>query len=374
MALPGSPGIRVEGGAVRCSGSWTVDRIGRMERSLRALAWPVGVAVVVDASAVVALDTAGAWLLRRTALGLERSGRTVTLRLRPEHEALLEVTEVATSSDIAGRLPRPRERALVLSAVGRRAWDTARELGGLVGFFGEMGVAVARARSGPLRVRWRQALQHVQTAGFEALPTAALLSFFVGVVIAYQGSRLFLPFGSGILVVDLVGLAMLRELSPLLTALIVAGRSGSAYAAQIGAMKMTGEIDSLRAVGISPIEVLVLPRIAALAVVLPLLTVSADVLGMAGAMLVAKSELGMVSGDLLGRVARAIRASDYLLGVGKAPVFAVIVAAVGCYQGFQAAEDVDSVGRRTTAAVVQSMFLVVVADVFIAVLSRLFGI
>jgi phospholipid/cholesterol/gamma-HCH transport system permease protein len=137
---------------------------------------------------------------------------------------------------------------------------------------------------------------------------------------------------------------------------------------------MTGEIDSLRAVGLSPIEVLVLPRIAALLVVLPLLTVAADVLGVAGAIVVAKAELATDSGELLGRVAREVHASDYLLGVGKAPVFAVIVAAVGCYQGLQAADDADSVGRRTTVAVVQSMFLVVVADAFVLVLSRLFGI
>jgi phospholipid/cholesterol/gamma-HCH transport system permease protein len=370
MALPGAR-IRVEGGAIRCSGPWTVERIGRLERLPRGLAWRVGVAVVVDASAVVAMDVAGAWLLHRTARGLERSGRTVTLRLRPEHEALLRIV---TSSGVVAGPPRARDRPRVLSAVGRRAWISARELGGLVSFFGEMGVTAARARTGPLRVRWQQVLQHVQTAGFEALPTTALLSFFIGVVIAYQGSALFRPFGAGILVADLVGLAMLRELSPLLTAIIVAGRSGSAYAAQIGAMKMTGEIDSLRAVGVSPIEVLVLPRVAALVVVLPLLTVSADVLSVAGAMVVAKSELAMDSGELLGRIARVIRASDYLLGVGKAPVFAVIVAVVGCYQGFQAADDADSVGRRTTVAVVQSMFFVVVADAFVLVLSRLFGI
>jgi phospholipid/cholesterol/gamma-HCH transport system permease protein len=371
MMAPPGPRIRVEGGAVRCSGSWTVDRIGRVERLPRGLAWRKGVAVVLDASAVVAMDMAGAWLLHRTARGLEHSGRTVTLRLRPEHEALLRIV---TSSGVVAGPPRARDRPRFLSTFGRRAWNFARELGGLVTFFGEISVTAARARTGPLRVRWRQALQHVQTAGFEALPTAALLSFFIGVVIAYQGSALSRPFGAGILVADLVGLAMLRELSPLLTAIIVAGRSGSAYAAQIGAMKMTGEIDSLRAVGVSPIEVLVLPRMAALVVVLPLLTVAADVLGVAGAMVVARAELAMGSGEFLGRIARVIRPSDYLLGVGKAPVFAVIIAAVGCYQGLQVADNADSVGRRTTVAVVQSMFFVVVADGFVLVVSRLFGI
>jgi phospholipid/cholesterol/gamma-HCH transport system permease protein len=371
MAPPGSPGIRVEDGAVRCSGSWTVDRIGRVERALRGFAWPMGVAVVVDASAVGSMDTAGAWLLKRTARGLERSGRTVTLRLRREHEALLEIV---SSSGVVTGPPRARDRPRFLSTFGRRAWSSARELGGLVTFFGEITVTVARARNGPLRVRWRQVLQHVQTAGLDALPTTALLSSFIGVVLAYQGSALFRPVGTGILVADLVGLAMLRELAPLVTAIIVAGRSGSAYAAEIGAMKMTGEIDSLRAVGLSPIEVLVLPRIAALLVVLPLLTVAADVLGVAGAMVVARAELAMGSGEFLGRVAREIHASDYALGVGKAPVFAVIIAAVGCYQGLQVADDANSVGRRTTVAVVQSMFLVVVADGFVLVVSRLFGI
>ncbi|WP_248353219.1 MlaE family ABC transporter permease [Anaeromyxobacter oryzae] len=342
-----------------------------MERALRGLAWPEGVAVAVDATAVGAMDTAGAWLLARTARGLERSGHTVTLRLRPEHEALLEIV---TSSGAVGGPPRGRERARFLPTLGRRAWDSGRELGGLVAFFGEMGVTAARARAGPFRVRWRQMLQHVQAAGFEALPTAALLSFFIGVVIAFQASVLLRPFGAGILVADLVGLAMMRELSPLVMAIIVAGRSGSAYAAQIGAMKMTGEIDSLRAVGLSPIEVLVLPRIAALLLVLPLLTVVADVLGLAGAMVVARTELAMGAGEFLGRVAREIRASNYLLGVGKAPVFAVIVAAVGCYQGLQVTDDAGSVGRRTTGAVVQSMFLVVVADAFVLVVARQLGI
>jgi phospholipid/cholesterol/gamma-HCH transport system permease protein len=243
-----------------------------------------------------------------------------------------------------------------------------------VSFIGETAVTARRALTGAPKVRWRQVLQNVQTAGFEALPTAALLSFAIGVVIAHQGSSLFRPFGAGILIADLVGLAMLRELSPLIIAIIAAARSGSAYAAQIGAMKITGEIDSLRAAGASPIEVLVLPRIAALAIALPLLTVSADVLGVAGGMVVARSELAIDRGEFLGRIARSIRPSDYLVGLIKAPLFGCIVAAVGCYQGLRAGDDAESVGRRTTVAVVQSMFLVIVADALFGVLSRTFGI
>jgi phospholipid/cholesterol/gamma-HCH transport system permease protein len=370
MALPGSPGIRVEGGAVRCRGSWTVDRIGHVERSLSGLTWPANVEVVVDASGVDTMDTAGAWLLHRTARALERSGRTVTLRLRPEHQALLGIV---ISSGGVRALPPARPRGVV-ETLGRKAWSSAGELGRLVGFVGETAVTARRALTGPLRVRWREVLQNVETAGFEALPTAVLLSFSIGVVIAHQGSSLFQPFGAGILVADLVGLATLRELSPLLTAIIVAARSGSSYAAQIGAMKITGEIDSLRGVGASPIEVLVLPRIAALAIALPLITVSADVLGVAGGMVVARFELAIDHGEFLGRIARSIHPSDYFVGLVKTPVFGAVVAAVGCYQGLHAEDNAESVGRRTTAAVVKSIFLVIAADAFVDVLARGFGI
>ncbi|HET9595449.1 MAG TPA: ABC transporter permease [Anaeromyxobacteraceae bacterium] len=232
MAPPGSPRIGVEGGAVRCSGSWTVDRIGRVERALSDLTLPTGVEVVVDASGVDAMDTAGAWLLHRIARALERSGRTVTLRLRPAHQGLLGIV---TSSEVVPAAPAASGGVGVLEAVGRKAWTSAGEVHDLLGFVGETAVTAMRALAGPLRVRGLQVLQNVQSAGFEALPTAALLSLSIGIVIARQGSSLFRPFGAGILVADLVGLAMLRELSPLLMAIVAAARSGSAYAAQIGA-------------------------------------------------------------------------------------------------------------------------------------------
>ncbi len=171
-----------------------------------------------------------------------------------------------------------------------------------------------------------------------------------------------------------MGLAMLRELSPLLTAIIVAGRSGSAYAAQIGTMKVTEEVDALRTVGIAPIELLVLPKIVALAVALPLLTVYADVLGVAGGMVMAKKELAVGFPDFLDRLQYALGLSDFLVGIGKTPVFAAIIAVVGCFQGFQVGADAESVGRRTTVSVVQSIFLVIVADAIFSVIFNALGI
>jgi phospholipid/cholesterol/gamma-HCH transport system permease protein len=160
----------------------------------------------------------------------------------------------------------------------------------------------------------------------------------------------------------------------MLTAIIVAGRSGSAYAAQIGTMKVTEEIDALRTVGIAPIELLVLPKILALVIALPLLTVYADVLGVVGGMVMARSELGVSYPDFIDRVQHALYLSDFLVGIGKAPVFAVIIAVVGCFQGFQVAGDAESVGRRTTISVVQSIFLVIVVDSLFSVVFNFLGI
>ena len=347
-----------------------MNGVGRVEAPLRRLSWVGAGAVVIDATGVEAMDTAGAWLLCRTARALERDGRAVALRLRREHEGLLGIVGPTAEIRALPGAGRPR----LVEAVGRRAWSTASELGHLVRFAGETALDAGRALRGPLRERRRQTWQQLETAGFLALPMTALLSSAVGAVIAFQAAGLFRPMGAGLLVADLVGLAMLRDLAPLLVAIVAAARSGSAYAAQLGAMRLTGEIDALRGVGVSPVEVLVLPRIAALVLALPLLTVAADVLGVAGGMLVARLELGIDPADFVGRVARALHPEDYLLGLAKAPVFGAIVATLGCYQGLHVAEDAESVGRRTTAALVQSMFLVIVADVLVNVLARTLGI
>ena len=214
-------------------------------------------------------------------------------------------------------------------------------------------------------------LHNVQLAGFDALPITGLLSFLMGIVIAYQGADQLRRFGANIFVADLVGIAMLRELSPLLTAIIVAGRSGSAFTAQIGTMKVTEEIDALRTVGIVPQELLVLPKLLALMIVLPLLTVYTDVTGVLGGMLMARTQLGLTFQVFFDRLKEAIVLSTYLTGLCKAPVFAAIIALVGCYQGFRTAGSADSVGRQTTISVVQSIFLVIVTDAIFSIVFNL---
>jgi phospholipid/cholesterol/gamma-HCH transport system permease protein len=199
------------------------------------------------------------------------------------------------------------------------------------------------------------------------LPIVGLLSFLLGVVVAYQGADQLREFGANIFVVDLVGLSMLREFAPLITAIIVAGRSGSAYAAQIGTMSVTEEIDAMRTLGIAPLDLLVLPKVLALVIALPLLTVFADVLGVLGGMFMARAQLGVSFDEFLDRLVKAVSMTSYLIGIGKAPVFAAIIAMVGCFQGFRTKGGADSVGRQTTRAVVQSIFLVIVADALFSV-------
>lgn len=349
---------------VRCTGAWIVQSIAQLEQRLEVVSGLVEKDLVIDGAAITVLDTSGAWLLHRTIRELERRGQHVTITgLRPEFSALMQLIE---SSAIAPETSPP-SAANWLLRTGQHSWLTLLGVYGMLSFVGECSIILLRSLIQPRRIRWRPILHNLQTAGFEALPIVGLLSFLMGFVIAYQGADQLQRFGANIFIADLVGLSMLRELSPLLTAIIVAGRSGSAYAAQIGTMKVTEEIDALRTIGVGPIELLVLPKMLALIIALPLLTVFADMTGVLGGMLMARSKLDVSFDVFLDRLGDAVSLSSFLTGVFKAPVFAAIIALVGCHQGFQVGGSADSVGRQTTVSVVQSIFLVILADALFSV-------
>ncbi len=347
---------------VRCAGAWILRSIGQLEPKLAEFGWPGTGELTIDATAVTAMDTSGAWLLHRTVDELKQRGRRVQLRgLRPEFDVLLQLIasrEVQAQFAVAPTL---------LVRIGQQGLRGLLNAFGMLSFVGETALAFLRSLVQPGRIRWRPVLYNLQTTGFEALPITGMLSFLMGIVIAYQGAEQLRLFGANIYVADLVGLSMVRELSPLLTAIIVAGRSGSAYAAQIGTMKVTEEIDALRTVGVGPLDLLVLPKVLALVIALPLLTVYTDVMGVLGGMIMARAQLDVSFGAFLDRLDQAISVTSYLIGVGKAPVFAAIIALVGCYQGFQANGSAESVGRQTTQSVVQSVFLVIVIDAMFSI-------
>lgn len=350
------------------SGRWTARGIGTIEPQIEAIRAFSNAEVVADGSGIGALDTAGAWVLQKLLLRLHSEGINVTMQgLRPEFSKLLGVVAQQVDELAGNPAPVAKPPPGLLEKVGRSVYEFFQQTLALLSFVGETAVAFAGSLTHPARFRWRPILFNIRTAGFDALPIVGLLSFLLGIVVAYQGADQLKQYGANIFVADLVGLSMLREFAPLMTAIIIAGRSGSAYAAQIGTMAVTEEIDAMRTLGIAPLELLVLPKVIALVIALPLLTLFADVLGVFGGMIMAKTQLGISFNEFLDRFVKAVSITSYLVGIGKAPVFAVIISMVGCFQGFRTKGGAESVGRQTTRSVVQSIFLVIVADALFSV-------
>ena len=349
------------------SGHWTALGIGTLDRQLEALTVPAksrAEEIIVDGTAVAGLDTAGVWILQKLLRRLRTEGHATQMRgWSPRFSKLLAL--VADLPDSSAPLPL---HSTGLDRIGRAAFAASAQAIAFLGFVGECASALAGSIARPARMRWRPILHNIRSAGFDALPIIGTLSFLLGIVIAYQAADQLRQFGANIFVADLVGLSMLREFAPLMTAIMVAGRSGSAYAAQIGTMSVTEEIDAMRTLGIVPIEQLVLPKMLALIIVLPLLTFFADVLGVFGGMIMANVQLGVGYEDFLERFTKAVSVTSFWIGIGKAPVFAAIIVLVSCFQGFRTHGGAESVGRQTTKSVVQSVFLVIVADAMFSIL------
>ncbi len=361
--------LELQGSTLTCAGHWTMRHLAGLEAELRRMRWPDG-PLRVDLGAVERMDTGGAWMLQRLLAALERERRAVEIQgLSAKAAGLLEL--VQRTGLEPGGVPRPRSRGM-LEQLGRRAVASAHAGSALLAFIGEMGAAWLRQILRPRRIRWAQVAEALGDAGYRALGIVGLLSFLLGIVIAYQGGVQLRQYGASLFVADLVGLSMVRELAPMITAIIVAGRTGSAYTAQIGTMQVTEEVDALRSLGIPPLDLLVMPKLLALVIALPLLTVFADVMGILGGMVMSSVQLDIAFSTFIERISVAVTLDSFLVGVGKAPVFAAIIATIGCYQGFQVAGSAESVGRRTTVSVVQSILAVIVVDAaFSVAFSRL---
>jgi phospholipid/cholesterol/gamma-HCH transport system permease protein len=358
----------LEGERLRCTGSWTLGALQGLERALGRLTPPGDRPLQVDMGAVERLDTAGAWLLFRTLRRLEADGIPTSVQgLSSQGRGLLDLLEREASG-----LEEPAEprKPGMLEGLGRSGVQALGDTLEFAAFLGEVATSAVRVLLRPRRFRLRQTVSELAQAGYRALPILGLLSFLLGIVIAYQGGVQLRQYGASVFIADLVGLSMVRELAPLMTAIIVAGRTGSAYAAEIGTMKVTEEVDALRTIGIPPMEILVLPKVFALLLALPLLTVYADIMGILGGMVMAGAQLDVTYSTFLDRLGSALTLESYLIGVGKAPVFAAIVASVGCYQGLQVSGSAESVGRRTTVSVVHAIIAVIIVD---AVFSIIFS-
>jgi phospholipid/cholesterol/gamma-HCH transport system permease protein len=320
------------------------------------------------------MDTSGAWLLHHLQTKLVALGLTIEMPIGDErHRALLaEVRRVAFDAPSEPALPGGLIR--LVSALGKGAIDAVVEGARLLSFFGWTVLTLIRSLVNPGRLRLTSLTHHLEHSCLHALPIVGLIAFLIGVVMAYQGADQLKRFGAEIFTVDLVGVSVLREIGILLTAIVVAGRSGSAFTAEIGAMAVNQEIDAIRTLGLDVVEVLVLPRMLALMIALPLLAFFADILGLFGGGLMAWIVLDITPGQYVNQLEAAIEPATFWVGIIKAPVFAFLIALVGCYQGLLVSGSADSVGRHTTASVVIGIFLVIVFDALFSILFSALGV
>ena len=349
---------------LRAAGEWLVVTAAELDRRLRGLNMPQGRQVMLDLSQVDRLDSAGAWLLLRTEHELASHGNQVELsNLQPRFMPLLEQVR---SRGVTEPLPHPvpPHHTLVgfLERVGRVTLLLIGRAADILGFTGLVTITILRLLRQPRRLRLTATLVQMEVVGLDAMPIVGLLSFLIGVVMAYQGADQLRRFGAEIYTVNLLGVSILRELGVLLAAIIIAGRSGSAFTAQIGTMQVNEEIDALRTLGLDPIEVLVLPRLFGLALTLPLIVFYADFMGILGGGLMSWAVLDINIPNFLTQLQSSISETTLWVGVIKAPFFASIIALVGCYEGLHVTRSAESVGKLTTQSVVESIFFVIVTD------------
>jgi phospholipid/cholesterol/gamma-HCH transport system permease protein len=359
---------------LRASGAWTLPATLELDTALRRLAVADAKQVLFILKDVTALDTAGAWLIARTQRQLSAAGIGVQVGgVRPGHLPLLNrVIEAGALPPLA---PHPHFHLIdIVADLGEAVFDALRQARAMLAFFGAVLFAAGRVLSHPGRIRFISLMSHIEQHGLNAMPIVGVLLFLVGIVIAFQGVDQLRQFGGEIYVVNLVGVSVLREMGVLITAIVVAGRSGSAFTAQIGTMQVNEEVDAIRTLGLDPLEVLVLPRMVALMIALPLLTFFANTMAILGGAAMATHAIDVTFAQFLNLLNQAVTLTHVWVGIAKAPVFAFVIAMVGCYEGMRVRGSAESVGRLTTQAVVESLFLVIVIDAAFSVLFSVLGI
>ena len=371
MAVRAEQGWRV----LELSGRWTTDSLAEEGVALSEAAQSAGEGVRIDITAVDALDSAGAWLVCRTLDELDR--RSVKVALSGGNEEQRALIETIGEFHVVSRdAPPPTDNAVsrVLIRTGQATYEAGAEARDLITFLGEAIVVFGRTIMNPRRLRFVAMVNHMEQAGLNAMPIVGLLSFLIGIVLAYQGADQLARFGAQIFTVNLVGIGVLREMGIILTAIIVAGRSGSAFTAQIGTMKVNEEVDALRTIGLDPMDVLVMPRIFALVLVMPLLTFYADLMGVFGGAVMALFVLDISFERFFTQMREAVPLWSFWVGMIKAPIFAFIIALVGCFEGLKVSRSAESVGLRTTTSVVESIFIVIVLDAIFSIFFSVIGI
>jgi len=365
--------MRDETLVVHPHGSWTVEQAGaldgRLAGEVAALTYRH---VDYDMSGLDDLDTAGAYLLARAIrYGVVPAESWDVISNSPGHKTLMS----AATSAVLGREPEPRRQWYdAFARIGKATLRFWNELVETLAFIGKFFVVLIKVLMTPRKLRWRAIVNLIEHVGLDAAPIVMVLSFFIGAVIAYMGANLLAEFGASVFMVDLVGFSVLRELAVIITAILLAGRSDSAFTAAIGAMKMRQEIDAMTVMGLDTYEVLVIPRAIACVIAMPILTFLAMMSGLAGGLLVAWGIADISPILFFNRLQSAVGIENLWVGLTKTPFFGLIIAVIGCRQGLAVTGSVESLGQRTTTSVVQAIFAVIFVDAVFAVLFYQIGV
>lgn len=356
-------------------GEWTTRDVAALDEQLRAVDLGDVTQADIDGSALERIDSAGTWLLVRTKRDWESLGKRVGPIVLPHmYDSLLHTVEHEHTAPPV-TIHNLHTLEAFVERVGKGTVHGVFQGAGILSYVGRVTIEILEAivhPRGNLRVA---ALVHqVEETGINALPIVGLLAFLIGIVLAYQGADQLKRFGAEIFTINLLGVGLLREIAGLITAIIIAGRSGSAFTAQIGTMRVNEELDAMQTIGINTVDTLVLPRILGLVIALPFLTFYADIMGMIGGAVMCYFDLHITLPVFLRQLQDAISLNTFLVGIIKAPVFALIIALVGCYEGLQVERNAASVGKLTTRSVVESVFLVIVLDAAFSIIFSVIGI
>ena len=352
-------------------GKPSLQRLQKFEKRLaKAGATLEKSAVVWDLSALLEMDSALAILITRHNYELEDQGIAVSFKPMPDEVSKM-LSMVKEHAHFESSFEPPHKN--VLEFIGEDTMERFQKLGDFFAYFGQMSLAFFHTFYDIRKVRWREMSFEIYESGIKALPIIALTMFLIGVVVAYQSAAQLKIYGANIFIVDMLGISILRELAPMLTAIIIAGRSGSSYAAQIGVMKITEELDAMRTMGFDPFTFLVLPRILGLMVMMPILIFFADITGIIGGMLIAKVELGLTPSLFLDRFVEVVKIKHFWIGLIKGPFFAMLIATIGIYRGLQVKNDTQSIGFNTTKSVVEAIFAVIICDAFFSIVFTNLG-
>jgi phospholipid/cholesterol/gamma-HCH transport system permease protein len=362
-----------EGLQLDLTGEWGMRQFGELEAQLAGVDLSAAPQVLLDTRGLTALDLSGAWALREFLRRARTAGASVAFKgAPPDQLRLLDETLKEADAGAAGEdsspAAAPPPHIGALSVVGRYAVVSGHDALEGLAFLGRVVATFFSSITSLRRLRPTSIARHVYDTGITAMPITSLIAFLISVIIAYMSAQQLRGLGVDIYVVDLVTIGVLRELGVLLTSVIVAGRSGSSFAAELGSMKLNEEVDALIATGVDPFEVLVVPRILGLVIALPLLTIIADLVGLAGGALLCRYLLDMPLTQYVNRVIEAISPTTFWVGIIKAPVFALLIGLAGCYRGMQVRGSARELGRLVTVAVVQAIFFVILADALFAVL------